>query len=66
MEASESSSSERFSVQDPSTRSNYREAAVKHYHWLVKVDFPAQVLHCSLRLTGTVLKDSCSQLVGEM
>lgn len=57
------SSSEKFVVRDPSTRSNYRQVAVKHYHWLVEVDFPARVLRCSARLKGTVLKDGCTQLV---
>lgn len=59
----DSSSSEKFSIRDPSTCCNYREVAVKHYHWLVEVDFPAQVLRCSVRLSGSVLKDGCSRLV---
>ena len=56
-------STERFGVRDPSTRCNHLQATVRHYHWLVDVDFPAQVLHCSLRLDGTVLAEGCSKLV---
>lgn len=48
---------------DPSTGSNYLEAVVKHLHWVLEVDFSAQVLLCSVKLTGSILTENCNQLV---
>lgn len=54
---------EKFVVNDPSSRCNYKQAVVKHYHWLVDVDFPAKVLHCSVTVKGSAHVDGCSHLV---
>lgn len=36
---------------------------MKRIHWIVDVDFPAQVLHCTANLSGTILTNGYSQLV---
>ena len=48
---------------DPSTFSNFKAVAVKHWLWKVCVDFDRKKLKCSVQVQAVVLEESVKEFV---